>query len=77
MEKDTLLQGNLFALLNLSPPVHQQNRSSYNEKLDQESQLLLKNVTKSAGQELLHNCKNHDDTVNVVTSFDGSWGSPG
>ena len=35
----------LFAILNLSPPVHQRHWSSYNDKLEQESQQLVKNNT--------------------------------
>lgn len=48
---------NFFAL-NLPPTVHQRHWSFYNNKLEQENQLLVKNLTKNACQELLHNHKN-------------------
>ena len=35
----------------------------------------MKNITKNASQKLLHDRKNQDDIINVVTSFDGVWGS--
>ena len=45
--------------------------SSYNDRLQQESQLLVKHMTQNACQELLKDCKNQDYIANVAFSFDG------
>ena len=65
------------ASLYLTPPSHQQHWSSYSDRLDQKSQLLVKIITQNVCQELLHDHKNQDDIVIVATSFDCSWGIRG
>ena len=47
----------VFALPNLSPPVHQQHCFSYTVRLEQESQLLVKNLTENAWQTITLECQ--------------------
>ena len=67
----------LFALLNLSPPIHQRHWSAHTERLEQESLVLLKETTDRPCEELLCARDKTNDIINVPTSFDGSWGSRG
>ena len=67
----------IFSLLNLSPPIHQRHWCSYTDKLESESLKLMKDITDSACDELLKNCKYEEEIINIATSFDGSWGSRG
>ena len=55
----------------------QHHCSSCNVRLEQESQLHVKNITQNACQGLLHGRKNQEDIVNVAASFRGFWFSRG
>ena len=47
----------VFSLPNLSPPVHQQHFFSYTVGSEQESQLLVKNLTENACQTITLECQ--------------------